>query len=335
VGVRQVVAGLGATVLLLTACSSSREARPITRPTSPPATSGAPETTGGGSQVPPTSSETTTAASEGSTPPASATSPPSTSTTTTAPGATTEIRGSAIAGTTGPALPVGPPYSGADPFAEVVRLNDGTCVGWSGSQGGSTAGLEAGARVLVLDVERDEEIGRGRIEGSRWEDVSRGGRQWNCFFDFTATVTGAPDEFRIRVAALEPWLTRPNPANPDRFVASVSTNADIGLIPSCPPLPEENEERPRRTTTTTTAPARFVSGWRAIGRYWSQGVGSLCRAGLPVTAIARPCRPPRVGSEYISEVVDSNDSTISYRDGQRVRVGTQMTVVVATGRLCD
>jgi hypothetical protein len=196
--------------------------------------------------------------------------------------------------------------------------------------------LEAGARVLVLDAERDQEIGRGTIEGSSWEDVSRGGRQWNCFFEFTATVTGSPAEFRIRVAALEPWLTRPDPADPDTFVASVNSNADIGLIPSCPAVPDE-EPPPRRATTTTTAPrpARFVSGWRAIGQYWSRGVASLCRAGLPVTAIARPCRPPRVGSEYISEVVDSNDSTVSYRDGQRVRAGTEMTVVVATGRLCD
>jgi hypothetical protein len=273
----------------------------------------------------------------GSTPPSSpTTSTAATSTTTTVPRASSEITGSAVAGASGPALPAGPPYTGTDPFSEVVRLNDGTCVGWSGSQGGSTAGLEVGARVIVLDVERDEEIGRGRIEGSRWADMSRGGRQWNCFFDFTATVTGSPAEFRIRVAALEPWLTRPDPADPDTFVASVSTNADIGLIPSCPPVPEEEPERPpRRTTTTTTAPARFVSGWRAVGQYWSRGVASLCRAGLPVTAIARPCRPPRVGSEYISEVVDSNDSTVSYRDGQRVRVGTQMTVVVATGRLCD
>jgi hypothetical protein len=273
----------------------------------------------------------------GSSHPSSPTTGPGvTSTTTTAPASSSEITGVAVAGATGPALPVGPPYSGADPFSEAVRLNDGTCVGWSGAQGGSTAGLETGARVIVLHAERDQEIGRGRVVGSRWEDMSRGGRQWNCLFDFTATVRGSPAEFRIRVAALEPWLTRPDPTDPNTFVASVSTNADIGLIPSCPPVPEEEPERPpRRTTTTTTAPARFVSGWRAVGQYWSRGVASLCRAGLPVTAIARPCRPPRVGSEYISEVVDSNDSTVSYRDGQRVRLGTQMTVVVATGRLCD
>ena len=82
-------------------------------------------------------------------------------------------------------------------------------------------------------------------------------------------------------------------------------------------------------------PRRFVSGWHAVGQYWSRGVASLCRAGLPVTAIARPCRPEGVGSEYIAAVVDSNDSTVTYPDGARVPVGTQMTVVVATGRLCE
>ena len=33
--------------------------------------------------------------------------------------------------------------------------------------------------------------------------------------------------------------------------------------------------------------------------------GVAVRAGLPVTAIARPCRPAGVGSEYIISVVDS------------------------------
>ena len=64
-------------------------------------------------------------------------------------------------------------------------------------------------------------------------------------------------------------------------------------------------------------------------------MAALCDAGLPVTAIARPCRPPGFGSEYIVEVVDSDDSTVSYANGAEVPIGTEMTVVVATGRLCD
>jgi hypothetical protein len=254
------------------------------------------------------------------------------------------ITGTAVAGAAGAVEQGGPPYRQTNPFSEAVRLGNGSCVGWAGSQGGSTFGLAAGARVLILDAELNEEIGSGTVETSRWEDVSGGGRQWNCFFDFTATVTGPPPaEFRIRVATLEPWLARPDPAAPDTFVASVNTDAAIGLIPSCPPVPEPEEETTNTaastssttSTTTTTRPRRFVSGWHAVGQYWSRGVAALCRAGLPVTAIARPCRPEGVGSEYIAAVVDSNDSTVTYADGARVQVGTQMTVVVATGRLCE
>jgi hypothetical protein len=190
-----------------------------------------------------------------------------------------------------------------------------------------------GAPVLVLAAEENEQIGRGRIVASRWEDMSGGDRQWNCMFDFTATVAGSPAEFRIRVGTLDPWLARPDPTDPETFVASVNTDASIGLIPSCPAL-REPPKRPARTTTTTR-PRRMVSGWSAVGQYWSRGVASLCRNGLPVTAIARPCRPPDVGSEYIVEVVDSGDSTRRYRDGARVPIGTEVTVVVATGRRCE
>ena len=46
-----------------------------------------------------------------------------------------------------------------EPFAEAVRLSDGTCVGWAGSQGGSTVGLTVGAPVTVLDAVDNVEIG--------------------------------------------------------------------------------------------------------------------------------------------------------------------------------
>ena len=335
-----VVAGATAAVLLV-GCSSSREPRPVGGPattstTSPPvATTSASGSTSGSTpspSVPVTGGATSLPTSTSST---------QASTTTTTTAASNVITGTAVAGAAGAVEAGGPPFSETNPFSEAVRLRDGSCVGWAGSQGGSTSGLAVGARVLVLEAERNEEIGSGTIERSRWEDVSGGDRQWNCFFDFTATVTGAPPpEFRIRVGTLEPWLARPDPSAPDTFVASVNSDAAIGLIPSCPPVPEPEEETTSSvasttTTTTTPRPRRFVSGWHAVGQYWSRGVASLCRAGLPVTAIARPCRPEGVGSEYIAAVVDSNDSTVTYADGARVPVGTEMTVVVATGRLCD
>ena len=222
-------------------------------------------------------------------------------------------------------------------------MSDGTCVGWADSQGGSTAGLAAGAAVTILDAEANEEIGSGTIQSSRWEDMAGGGEQWNCLFDFTATITGSPAEFRVRVGTLEPWLARPDPTAPGTFVASVSTGASIGLIPSCPALPAPPTTDPTASSTTaaptttavaTTAPAQLVSGWNAVGQYWSRGVDSLCSVGLPVTAIARPCRPAGAGSEYITAVVDSDDSTVTYANGAAVPIGTAVTVVVATGRRC-
>jgi hypothetical protein len=307
--------------LVAASCSGSRDVDPIGGPTSTTTST----TSGAGTGTSPATSAVSAATSAGGTAtPASSTARPTTST-----AATTEVTIVAVAGTTGPVQPGGPPFPTADPFTETVRLEDRTCVGWAGSNGGSTQGLEVGARVVILHARRNEEIGVGTIRRSRWADVSGGGRQWNCFFEFTTTVTGAPREFRIRVAGLQPWLASPDPSDPATFVASVSTGADIGLIPSCPAVPN-----PDATTTTTRRPVRRSSTWHAIGEYWSRGVASLCRAGLPVTAIARPCRPPRVGSEYISEVVDSNDSTVTYRDGVRIPVGTQVTVVVATGHPC-
>jgi hypothetical protein len=318
-----------ATAMMVAGCSGDREVGPVGRPGSPgtestpPSTAAVPASVAGTSPGRATSGEAPTSAA----PPSSVAGP---TTTTTA--AATVLAGTAVAGSVGGVEAGGPPFPNAYPFTEAVRLSDGSCVGWVGSVGGSTVGLTVGAPVVVLAAQTDRELGRGRVRRSHWEDMSDGGRQWNCFFDFTATLDRPPPpEVRIRVGPLQPWLAGPDPANPDVYVASVSTGALIELIPSCPPVPDETAT----TTTVRRRPARQVSGWRAIGQYWSRGVASLCRAGLPVTAIARPCRPRGVGSEYISDVVDSHDSTVHYRDGAKVPVGTEMTVVVATGRPCE
>lgn len=312
-------------VVLLAACSSGREARPIARPAPPTSASSVPATD---DTFPGTTSSAGASATAASTSPSTAPTPST--------AAASEISGTAVAGSVGRIETSGPPFARTDAFSEAVRLRDGSCVGWAESRGGSTAGLRVGAPVVILEAEANKEIGSGMIQSSRWEDMAAGGKQWNCFFDFTATITGAPTEFRIRVANLQPWLARPDPTAPETFVASVSTDASIGLIPSCPAIPD-----PASTAATTTVPrprttraARLVSGWNAVGQYWSRGVASLCKAGLPVTAIARPCRPPGFGSEYIVAVVDSADSTVTYANGAEVRAGTEMTVVVATGRLC-
>ncbi len=265
-------------------------------------------------------------------------------TSTTVTGAPGTVTGSAIAGALGGVEAAGPPFTQTDPFSEAVRLSDGTCVGWADSKGGSTSGLAVGAPVAILDPVVNQEIGTGTVVASRWVDMANGGEQWNCLFDFTATVSGVPAEFRVRIGSLEPWLARPDPSVPGSFVASVSTGVSIGQIPSCPPVPPEptpTTTTPGATTTTaattttsSTVPGPPVSGWNAVGQYWSRGVDALCSAGLPVTAVARPCRPAGVGSEYISAVVDSADSTVTYANGAAIPAGTALTVVVPIARLC-
>ncbi len=306
---------------------------------------------------PPSASSTTAASTPSSTPSSATSTSPATDTVatsaaaapTTSAATTGQLRGTAVAGAAGGVEPGGAPYTQTDPFSEAVRLADGTCVGWNGSRGGSTAGLAVGAPVLVLDPTTNAELGAGTITASRWEDPSGGGNQWTCFFDFSATVTAAvPADALIRVGSLQPWTARPDPHDPSVRVASVSTDAAIGQIASCPALPTPTTTTSTTNTTpaastvatttlppTTTVLAPPVTAWSAIGQYWSIGVGSLCKAGLPVTALARPCREPDVGSEYITEVVDSNDPTVKYANGAAIPAGTQLTVVVATGRPCE
>jgi hypothetical protein len=322
---------------ILGACSSDHDATDFGRrgsstTTAPPATSAA-------TSVPASSGVTTTAAVPGS---VTSTTAAATTTTATAPAdAAGVLRGTAVAGSAGGVEPGGPPYAQTDPFAEAVRLADGTCVGWADSRGGSTAGLAVGAPVAVLDPTTNGLLGTGTVTASRWQDVSGTG-QWTCFFDFTATVPAAPADVLVRIGDLQPWTARPDPANSAVRVASVSTDAAIGQIASCPALPTPTTTAapgaPTVATTTlpptTTVPGPPASGWNAIGQYWSIGVDSLCKAGLPVTALARPCRQATEGSEYITKVVDTNDPSVSYGNGAAIPAGTQLTVAVATGRPC-
>jgi hypothetical protein len=325
-------------VMALAACSSEHDPGDFGRPGSATTSTVAPST----SVASDTSSTTTVAGSTTTT--TTTVLGASTAPTTTAAPAPGTVRGTAVAGSAGAVEPGGPPYAQTDPFSEAVRLADGTCVGWAESRGGSTAGLAVGSPVAVLDPTTSALLGSGTITASRWVDVSNGGNQWTCFFDFSADVPGAPAEVLIKVGELQPWTARPDPADPTVKVASVSTDAAIGQIASCPALPTPTTTGPPpasavETTTTvpasTAAPGPPVEGWNAIGQYWSVGVNSLCTAGLAVTALARPCREPNQGSEYITGVVDSNHSTVRYTNGAAIPAGTALTVVVATGRPCD
>ena len=330
-------------VVALAGCSSEHDAGEFGRGGSSP-TAAVAETTGPatGSTASTTTTTTTTSTTTATTG-SGATATTTTGAATAAPaGGPNVVAGTAVAGSAGAVEPNGGPYSHTDPFSEAVRLADGTCIGWE-SKGGSTSGLAVGAPVAVLDPTTNAVLGTGTVTASKWEDVSGGGGQWTCFFAFRAEVAApAPADVLVKVDDLQPWTARPDPAHPDSRVASVSTDAAIRLIASCPALPAPTTTAAATAstvTTTTAAPTTTVAGppvtgWKAIGQYWSVGVDALCKAGLPVTAIARPCRQPNVGSDYITAVVDSNHSTVKFADGAAIPAGTPLTVVVATGRPC-
>ena len=224
-------------VIVLAACSSDhdpgefgRQGSATTTTTSTVPASSVPATSGG-------SAVTTTASG------ASTTTVAGTTTTTTVASTAGKVVGTAVAGAAGGVEAGAPPFALTDPFAEAVRLADGTCTGWADSRGGSTAGLAVGSPVAVLDPTSNAVLGNGTITASRWEDPSGGGNQWTCFFDFSADIPDAPAEVLIKVGDLQPWTARPDPADPTRKVASVSTDAAIGLIASCPALPTPTDDR--------------------------------------------------------------------------------------------
>ena len=183
-------------IVAVASCSAERDAPTAVRPTSPPpaSSSSAPDsasTSPGGVDSSPVMSPESSAVTSG---------PSSSSTTSLVPtsaGATT-VSGTAVAGASATVEPAGPPFTQTDPFSEAVRLADGTCVGWTDSRGGSTAGLAVGAPIAILIPDSSQQIGSGTITASRSVDIAGGAGQWNCFFDFTATLTTAGDGVRYQ-----------------------------------------------------------------------------------------------------------------------------------------
>lgn len=250
------------------------------------------------------------------------TTPATTAPVETLPVVTSTIIGTAVAGNSGG---VGPDQT--DSFSEAVRNDDGTCSGWEGPGGGAwTAGLAVGAPVRILDRETDQEIGTGSVVSSSFSDVDPSDReQWVCNFAFSATVAGAPAEFKVQVTDLEPWVARADPTRPGEFVASVNTVATPTVFSQC----------------TDEDFGDAVTEWSAAGLYWSDGVSSVCSNGLRIEAIDRPCRPPDVGSDHVISVVRADDPSVVLEDTTGLLVdpatlqpGTAVVVRIATGRPC-
>jgi hypothetical protein len=278
-------------------------------------TTSLPVTTAAATTVPATVASTAAAAPTTPAPTDPPTSPP------TVPVVSSDIVGVAVAGNSG-----GIGADQTDSFSEAVRNEDGSCSGWAGRDVTPpwTQGLESGAPFFILARESGTILGEGTLGTSSFVNVGVDNEQWVCLFPFAATIDGNPQEFMIKVANLDPWLVRPDPSQPGSFVSSVNTVASAEKIPEC--------------ATPGTGP---ITEWDAVGQYWSDGLQSLCSAGVTVADIERPCRGPREGSDYVVKVVSATDPNVVYEDDRGLQVdpatlapGTQAVVLIATGRPC-
>jgi hypothetical protein len=249
------------------------------------------------------------------------TSPPETSTSQTIPVVTSDIVGAAAAGNSG-----GIGEGSTDSFSETIRNEDGTCSGWAARDVPApwTDGLVSGAPFVILARESDDVLGQGNLGTSSFENVGQGDDQWICVFPFSATIVGQPDEFRIKVAELEPWVVRTDAARPGQFVASVNTVASADYFAEC-----------------TDTEVFEVSEWNAVGSYWSDGIRNLCLNGLKIADIERPCRGRNEGSDYVTKVTSAVDPGVVYEDAEGLQIdvatlaaGEQVIVYIATGRPC-
>jgi hypothetical protein len=296
---REVTSQEATTTVVLTTSSTSPTTAPPTQPA--PTAITAPPPTSGGTVAPST---------------------PSTAAATTIPVVSSDIVGVAVAGNSG-----GVGEGETDSFSEAIRNEDGSCSGWTGRGVDQpwTAGLESGASFVMLPRDGHDVIGQGVLGTSSFQNVGTEEEpQWMCSFPFSGTVDGAPQEFMIKVADLDPWLVRSDPANPGQFVSSVNTVSSADYFEPC-----------------TNQAASPVSPWNAVGTYWSVGLPNLCNAGLKIADIERPCRGPREGSDYVVKVVSAEDPNVVYEDDRGMLVdpatlapGTQVVVLIATGRPC-
>jgi hypothetical protein len=241
----------------------------------------------------------------------------------TVPTVTVDVTGTAVAGNSG-----GVGKEQTQTLSESIRNDDGSCSGWEGpgDAGQWTQGLEAGAPVQILDPDTGEHIGDGSVTSSSWADVDpTDEEQWNCTFVFEGTVSRSTDSFKIKVADLQPWVARPDSTSPGQYVASVDTKIELARVSSC----------------TDHEPGESIFEWQAVGQFWVDGLQSVCGNGLVVDQINRPCRPPRVASEYVIAVRSAADPTVVYEDASGLLVDvatlapdTTVIVDVATGRPC-
>jgi hypothetical protein len=252
--------------------------------------------------TPTTLSAVTLAPTSAPSPSAPSTSPAPTPPPTTLPVATTTFVGLVVGGSGG-----GVGQDQTDTLSEVVRDEDGSCAGWDGPGGGWTAGVRDGGEVVVFDVaEGGEPIATGHLGAGRAVDVDPPNEQWQCELGVTIDRVPKTDRYFVEVGGLPRVEARPG--GPDRaLVIPVNTQARADELSAC-----VEEQLPET-----------VGEWSSVGQYWSQGLPSICSAGLRITRVERVCRPPDIASDRVVAVVAANEGTVLENgDGLQVDVST-------------
>jgi hypothetical protein len=212
--------------------------------------------------------------------------------------------------------------------SEMVKDGNGGCTGWDGRSGGLwTDDVRGGTPLMILGGRDGPVLAEGVLGDGVAQNVDEGrpGGNWQCSFDFQVDDVPQAAEYWVKVGRQDPWKLNTDPTRPGVLVASVSTIASAATVSACQESPSGQE----------------VGSWSAAGNYWSEGISSVCAAGLVVADIVRPCRPPKIASDSVIAVLSATDPYHVYEDlsGLQVdpatlEVGTPVIVSVATGRPC-
>ena len=240
--------------------------------------------------------------------------------TDTLPVATTNIVGLVVGGSGG-----GTGEGQTDSLSEVVREEDGSCHGWDGPGGGWTAGVKDGAEVRLFDAEEGGKLlATGSLSAGKAADVDPPEEQWQCVFNLSIEGVPVVPRYWAEVDSLPRVEARPDPDAGGALVIPVSTRAKADLVSACtdPQLPQT------------------VGDWKSVGQYWSQGIPSICSAGLRISRLDRVCRPANIASDRVVAVVNAGDGTV-YEDATGLKVdpasleaGTIVIAQISTAYPC-
>jgi hypothetical protein len=263
-----------------------------------------------------------------------------------------------------------------DSLSEVVREEDGSCAGWAspGAGGSWTSGAREGGVVKVYDAAQGGHLlATGRLGPGKAENVDPQNDQWQCALAFGVEKVKRSAKYFVRVDSLARVEARVGPGGGlvvpfgARVAASMidSCRAPSAPAPQAPTAPASSGPAPSSPDTAgpgpsgsdaTTAPdptgaadptgapdptgGSGVGDWQSFGTYWSQGLASVCGAGLRVERIERVCRPANLATGRVVAVVDAGtgivleDASGLHLEGQHLTEGAPVVVRVSTAYPC-